>query len=87
MALIFRRHHHRRWLRELCLEFSVMTAQTGETTFRGLSVTKITDCSEYILWSQMTEIKYNLCYDSCKGRRFTAAAQHITSCSEVKLKS
>ena len=46
---------------------------------------KIFWCSEYILWSQRTEIKYNLHYWWCTGRLFTASKRHNTSCSEVKI--
>ena len=52
---------------------------------KSLNQLKLSDYSEYILWSQRTEIKYNLHYGWCTGRLFTASTWHNTSCSEVKI--
>ena len=52
----------------------------------SLNQSFISDFSEYYRWSQRTKIEYKLHYGWCTGRRFTAATQYNTSCSEVKYK-
>ena len=52
---------------------------------KSLSQFKFSDYSEYILWSQKTELKDNLHYGWCTGKLFTASTRLNTSCSEIKI--
>ena len=48
-------------------------------TFNGLNQLKFSDYLEYILWSQMTKINYNLNYGWCTGWLLTTSTRHNKS--------